>query len=95
MQKWEREIRKEKKRRSKFETTFKIIKISSNSNARFTTYFDTYKVKINNYPVDPVSVFQKAMTMTINESGLVTGDKIWLIVSHITWTKPFSTKSRK
>ena len=32
------------------------------------------------------------MTMTINERGLVTGDKIRLIVSHVTWTKPFSTK---
>ena len=32
------------------------------------------------------------MTMTINERGLVTGDKVRLIVSHVTWTKPFSTK---
>ena len=30
--------------------------------------------------------------MTINERGLVTGDKIRLIVSHPTWAKPFSTK---
>ena len=39
-----------------------------------------------------MSVFQEAMTMTIDECGLVTGDKIRLIISHVTWTKPFSTK---
>ena len=30
--------------------------------------------------------------MTINERGLVIGDKIRLIVSHFSWSKPFSTK---
>ena len=71
---------------------FEVIKTGSNSNARFTTYFDTYTIKINKFPVDPVNVFQKALDMTINERELVTGDKIRLIVSHPTWTKPFSTK---
>ena len=54
--KWEREIRKKEKRQYKFENrepSFEVIKVSSNSNARFTTYFDTYKDKINRYSVDP------------------------------------------
>ena len=71
---------------------FEVIKIGSNSNAKFTTYFDSYTIKINKYPIDPVNVFQKALDMTINERELVTGDKIRLIVSHPTWAKPFSTK---
>ena len=71
---------------------FEVIRVGSNSNAKFTTYFDSYNIKINRYPIDPVNVFQKAIDMTINERGLVTGDKIRLIVSHPTWVKPFSTK---
>ena len=71
---------------------FEVTKIQSNSNAKFTTYFDTYNVKINRPPVDPVYVFQKALNMTINERGLLPGDKTRLIVSHPSWSKPFSTK---
>lgn len=71
---------------------FEVTKVGSNSNAKFTTYFDSYTIKINRYPIDPVDVFQKTIDMTINERGLVTGDKIRLIVSHPTWVKPFSTK---
>ena len=91
-QKWEKEIRAEEKRREKRKPPFEVIKVGSNSNAKFTTYFDSYTIKINKYPIDPVNVFQKALEMTINERGLVTGDKIRLIVSHPTWAKPFSTK---
>ena len=71
---------------------FEVIKIGSNSNVKFTTFFDTYNIKINKFPIDPVNVFQRALDITIDERGLVTGDKIRLIVSHITWAKPFSTK---
>ena len=71
---------------------FEVIKVGSNSNAKFTKYFDSYTIKINKYPIDPVNVFQKAIDITTNERGLVTGDKIRLIVSHPTWSKPFSTK---
>ena len=103
-QKWEKEIRDEEKRRERErkkeerkrererKPPFEVIKVGSNSNVKFTTYFDSYNIKINKYPIDPVNVFQKASDMTINERGLVTGDKIRLIVSHPTWTKPFSTK---
>ena len=93
--KWEREIRKEEKRRQKFISigqSFEIIKIGSNANARFTTYFDSYKVKINSYPIDPVDVFQQAVNTTINARGLVVRDAVRLIVSHPSWHKPFSTK---
>ena len=93
--KWEREIRKEEKRRQKFISigpTFEIIKIDSNANARFTTYFDSYKVKINSYPIDPVDVFRQAVNKTINDRGLVVRDAVRLIVSHPSWHKPFSTK---
>ena len=69
-----------------------VIRVGSNSNAKFTTYFDSYTIKVNRYPIDPVNVFQKTIDITINERGLVTGDKIRLIVSHPTWAKPFSTK---
>ena len=71
---------------------FEVIRVGSNSNAKFTTYFDSYTIKVNRYPIDPVNAFQKAIDITINERGLVTGDKIRLIVSHPTWAKPFSTK---
>ena len=93
--KWEREIRKEEKRRQKFVSigpTFEIIKIGSNANARFTTYFDSYKVKINSYPLDPADVFKQAMNKTINDRGLVVNDRVRLIVSHPSWPKLFSTK---
>ena len=88
----ERKRERERKKAEKRKPPFEVIKTGSNSNAKFTTYFDTYTIKINKYPIDPVNVFQKALDMTINERGLVTGDKIRLIVSHPTWTKPFSTK---
>ena len=93
--KWEREIRREEKRRQKFVSigpSFEIIKIGSNANARFTTYFDSYKVKINSYPIDPVDVFRQAVNKTINDRGLAVGDRVRLIVSHPSWHKPFSTK---
>ena len=71
---------------------FEVIRVGSNSNPKFTTYFDSYTIKVNRYPIDPVNVFQKTIDITINERGLVMGDKIRLIVSHPTWAKPFSTK---
>ena len=71
---------------------FEVIRVGSNSNAKFPTYFDSYTIKVNRYPIDPVNAFQKTIDITINERGLVTGDKIRLIVSHPTWVKPFSTK---
>ena len=86
---WEREIRDEEELRGE---PFEVTKIRSNSNAKFTTYFDTYTVKINYPPVDAVDVFRKALNMTISERSLVVGDKIRLIVSHPSWLKPFSTK---
>ena len=103
-QKWEKKIRDEEKRRErknkkeerkkaeKRKPPFEVIKTGSNSNKKFTTCFDTYTIKINKFPVDPVNVFQRALDMTIGQRKLVTGDKIRLIVSHPTWTKPFSTK---
>ena len=50
---------------------FEVIKVGSNSNVKFTTYFDSYIIKINKYPNDPVNVFQKAIDMTINDRELV------------------------
>ena len=93
--KWEREIHREEKRRQKFvsnEPTFELIKTGSNANARFTTYFDSYRIKINKYPIDPADVFKSAMEKTINDRGLVVNDRVRLIVSHLSWPKPFSTK---
>ena len=71
--------------------SFDIVKTYSNANAKFTTYFDTYKVNVYGR-VDPVVVFKKAIDMTIEARGLRPGDKIRLIVSPRSWTKPFSTK---
>ena len=85
-------MRKGKITKEMFGPSFEVIRVGSNSNAKFTTYFDSYTIKINRYPIDPVNVFQKTIDITINERGLVTGDKIRLIVSHPTWTNPFSTK---
>ena len=93
--KWEREIRQGEKRRQKFvsnEPTFELIKTGSNANARFTTYFDSYRIKINKYPIDPADVFKSAMEKTINDRGFVVNDRVRLIVSHLSWPKPFSTK---
>ena len=98
IKKWDREIRKEAKRRQKFvsnEPTFELIKTGSNANVRFTTYFDSYRIKINSYPIDPTDVFKSAMEKTINTRGLVVNDRIRLIVSHPSWHKPFSTKLLK
>ena len=71
---------------------FEVLRVGSNANAKFTTYFDSYAIKVNRYPVEPLDVFRRAIDTTISERGLVTGDKIRLIVSHPTWAKPFSTK---
>ena len=71
---------------------FEVVKVGANANAKFTTYFDSYTIKVNRYPVEPLDVFRRAIDTTISERGLVTGDKIRLIVSHPTWAKPFSTK---
>ena len=69
---------------------FEVLRVGSN--AKFTTYFDSYTIKVNRYPVEPLDVFRRAIDTTISERGLVTGDKIRLIVSHPAWAKPFSTK---
>ena len=71
---------------------FEVVKVGANANAKFTTYFDSYTIKVNRRTIEPLAVFQKAIDMTVNERGLVTGDKIRLIVSHPAWAKPFSTK---
>ena len=71
--------------------TFNVVKTYSNGNARFTTYFDTYKVYVYDR-VDPVVVFKKALDLTVEERRLNPGDKIRIIVSHPSWPNPFSTK---
>ena len=98
-QKWEKEIRDEEKRRErerkkaeKRKPPFEIIKVGSSSTKNYTSYFDSYTIKINKYPIDPVKAFQEAINITINERGLVKGDKIRLIISHPTWAYPFSKK---
>ena len=68
-----------------------MIKTYSNHNAKFTTYFDTYKIYIYGR-VDPVTVFKKALDLTVEDRRLKPGDKIRVIVSHPSWAKPFSTK---
>ena len=60
--KWNKEIRAEEKRRP---PAFKVVRTYSNANARFTTYFDTYKVYVYGH-ADPVAVFKKALDMTVN-----------------------------
>ena len=81
--------------RRKFERrkppAFNVVKTYSNANAKFTTYFDTYKIYVYGR-VDPVAVFKKASDLTVEERKLKPGDKIRIIVSHPTWAKPFSTK---
>ena len=81
--------------RQKFERrkppAFNVVKTYSNANAKFTTYFDTYKVYVYGR-VDPVAVFKKALDLTVEERRLKPGDKIRIIVSHPSWAKPFSTK---
>ena len=88
--KWQKEIRANERRIRKL-IPFKVVRTFTNANARFTTYFDTYKVYIYG-PTDPVAVFQKAINLTIEDRGLVQGDKIRIIVSHPSWAHPFSTK---
>ena len=84
----EREIRAEEKR---CPPAFKVVRTYSNANARFTTYFDTYKVYVYGH-ADPVAVFKKALDMTVEARLLDPGDKIRIIVSHPSWAHPFSTK---
>ena len=88
--KWQKEIRANERRIRKL-VPFKVVRTFANANARFTTYFDTYKVYVYG-PTDPVSVFQKAIDLTVEDRGLVDGDKIRIIVSHPSWAYPFSTK---
>ena len=71
--------------------TFNVVKTYSNANAKFTTYFDTYKIYVYGR-TDPVVVFKKAMDMTVEARGLRPGDKIRVIVSQPSWLNPFSTK---
>ena len=70
-----------------------VVKTYSNANAKFTTYFDTYKIYVYGR-VDPVAVFKKALdfNLTVEERKLKPGDKIRIIVSHPSWASPFSTK---
>ena len=84
-----RRFRRKFKRRKP--PAFNVVKTYSNANAKFTTYFDTYKIYVYGR-VDPVAVFKKALDLTVEERKLKPGDKIRIIVSHPTWAKPFSTK---
>ena len=81
--------------RRKFERrkppAFNVVKTYSSTNSKFTTYFDTSKIYVYGR-VDPVVVFKKALDLTVEERRLKPGDKIRVIVSHPTWSKPFSTK---
>ena len=81
--------------RRKFERrkppAFNVVKTYSNANAKFTTYFDTYKIYVYGR-VDPVTVFKKALNMTVEERYLKPGNKIRIIVLHPSWANPFSTK---
>ena len=86
--KWNKEIRAEEKRRP---PAFNVVRTYSNADARFTTYFDTYKIYVYD-SVDPVVVFKKALDLTVEGRGLRPGDMIRIIVSHPSWIKPFSTK---
>ena len=84
--KWEREFKKELIRRQNLvsnEPSFELIKTGSNANARFTTYFDSYRIKINKYPIDPPNVFKAAVEKTINDRSLVVNDRVRLIVSQV------------
>ena len=48
---------------------FNVVKMYSNHNAKFTTYFDTYKVYVYGR-VDPVAIFKKALDLTVEERRL-------------------------
>ena len=78
--------------RRKFERrkppAFNVVKTYSNANAKFTTYFDTYKIYVYGR-VDPVAVFKKALDLTVEERKLKPSDKIRIIVSHPSWANPF------
>ena len=39
--------------------------------------------------LDRVAVFKKALDLTVEERHLKPGDKIYIIVSHPSWSKPF------
>ena len=71
---------------------FEVVKVGANANAKFTTYFDSYTIKVNRYPVEPLDVFRRAIDTTISERGLVTGDKIRLITISMAGptSRPFS-----
>ena len=88
--KWNKEIRANE-RRIRTLIPFEVVRTFTNANARFTAYFDSYKVYVYG-PVDPVAVFQKVIDLTINYRRLVDGDKIRIIVSHPSWARPSSTK---
>ena len=85
--KWQKEIRANERQIRKL-VPFKVVRTFTNANARFTTYFDTYTVYVYG-PTDPVAVFQEAINLTIEDRGLVDGDKIRVIVSHLSWGHPF------
>ena len=65
--------------RGKFERrkppAFNAVKTYYNLNAKFTTYFDTYKIYVYGH-VDPVAVCKKALDLTVEERRLRPGDKI-------------------
>ena len=63
--KWQKEIRANERRIRKL-VPFKVVRTFTNPNARFTTYFDTYKVYVYG-PTDPVLVFQKAIDLTVED----------------------------
>ena len=88
--KCQKEVRANERRIRKL-VPFKVVRTFTNANAGFTTYFDTYKVYVYG-PTDPVLVFQKAINLTIEDRGLVDGDKILVIASHPSWVHPFSTR---
>ena len=88
---YRRRFRRKLEKRSRRLPSFDVVKTYSNANAKFTTYFDTYKIYVYGR-VDPVAVFKKALDLAVEARKLKPGDKIRIIVSHPSWAKPFSTK---
>ena len=71
---------------------FTIERTGFKFNKRFNMFLDTFRVAISHPPVEPVDVFVQTLLGVVEERSLVQGDYIRLIVDHLSWTKPFSTK---
>ncbi len=73
---------------------YRIHKVRGTYNLKFQCWFDEYKIELSeqNTDVDIYDIFEEILTLVKKRRRLVDGDKIRLIISHESWSKPFSTE---